>query len=217
MNKLTLVFSAALALVSTLISTHTLAAGDAALGQAKSATCIGCHGVNGNSMVPIFPKLAGQSEAYLLKQLREFKTHDRADATMAGMVAPLTDADMQNIAAYYVAQTLTPGTAKAGANMALGEKIYRGGKKDTGVTACIACHGPQGKGIPAAGFPVLSSQHAAYVAKQLKLFRQDSINAQTGSTKPSRTNDFEGMMINFTKSLTNAEIDAVSEYITTLH
>ncbi len=209
MNKLVLIFSAALALVST----HTLATGDIALGQAKSATCIGCHGVNGNSVVPIFPKLAGQNEAYLLKQLREFKTSDRIDATMAGMVAVLTDADMQNIAAYYAAQSTTPGVAKKDANIALGEKIYRGGKKDTGVTACIACHGPQGKGIPSAGFPALSSQHAAYVVKQLKLFRQDSINAQTGATKPSRSNDYEGMMINFTKSLTNIEIDAVSEYI----
>ncbi len=213
MNKLALVFSAALALVST----HTLAAGDVALGQEKAATCIGCHGVNGNSMLPIFPKLAGQSEAYLLKQLREFKTHDRTDATMAGMVAPLTDADMENISAYYAAQKVTPGTTKPGANIALGEKIYRGGKKNTGVTACIACHGPKGKGIPAAGFPVLSSQHAAYTAKQLKLFRQDSINAQTGASAPSRTNDYEGMMINFTKSLTNEEIDAVSEYIAGLH
>ena len=107
--------------------------------------------------------------------------------------------------------------AKKDANIALGQKIYRGGKKETGVTACIACHGPQGKGIPAAGFPALSSQHAAYVSKQLKLFRQDSINAQTGVSNPSRTNDYEGMMINFTKSLTNAEIDAVSEYIAGLH
>ncbi|TEU22033.1 MAG: c-type cytochrome [Gammaproteobacteria bacterium] len=213
MNKLALVFSAALALVST----HTLAAGNVALGQAKAATCIGCHGINGNSMIPNFPKLAGQSEAYLLKQLREFKTSDRIDATMAGMVAPLTDADMQNIAAYYAAQTVTPGTAKKSANIALGEKIYRGGKKATGTTACIACHGPQGKGVPAAGFPALSSQHAAYVAQQLKLFRQDSINAQTGANKPSRANDYEGMMINFTKSLTNTEIDAVSEYIAGLH
>jgi cytochrome c553 len=212
-NKLALIFTAVLALAST----HTLAAGDAALGQTKSATCIGCHGVSGNSVVPSFPKLAGQSQAYLLKQLREFKTHDRTDATMAGMVAPLTDTDMQNIAAYYALQTVTPGVAKKDANIALGEKIYRGGKKSTGTTACIACHGPQGKGIPAAGFPALGSQHAAYVAKQLKLFRQDSINAQTGSTKPSRANDYEGMMINFTKSLTNTEIDAVSEYIAGLH
>ena len=213
MNKLALAFIAVL----TLASTHTIAAGDAAQGQAKAATCIGCHGVNGNSVVPSFPKLAGQSEAYLLKQLRDFKSGARVDAMMAGMVAPLTDTDMANLSAYYAAQTVTQGVAKKDANIALGEKIYRGGKKDTGVTACIACHGPQGKGIPSAGFPALSSQHATYVATQLKAFRQDSINAQTGDSQPSRTNDYEGMMINFTKSLTNAEIDAVSEYIAGLH
>jgi len=213
MNKLTLAFIAVLTLASTLA----IAAGDAAKGQAKAATCIGCHGVNGNSVVPSFPKLAGQSEAYLLKQLRDFKSGARTDAMMAGMVAPLTDTDMANLSAYYAAQTVTQGVAKKDANIALGEKIYRGGKKDTGVTACIACHGPQGKGIPSAGFPALSSQHATYVVKQLKAFRQDSINAQTGDSQPSRTNDYEGMMINFTKSLTNAEIDAVSEYIAGLH
>jgi cytochrome c553 len=213
MNKLALAFITVL----TLASTHTIAAGDAAQGQAKAATCIGCHGVNGNSVVPSFPKLASQSEAYLLKQLRDFKSGARVDAMMAGMVAPLTDTDMANLSAYYAAQTVTQGVAKKDANIALGEKIYRGGKKDTGVTACIACHGPQGKGIPSAGFPALSSQHATYVAKQLKAFRQDSINAQTGDSQPSRTNDYEGMMINFTKSLTNAEIDAVSEYIAGLH
>jgi cytochrome c553 len=213
MNKLALIFTATLVL----ISTHTFAVGDAALGQIKAATCIGCHGVNGNSVVPSFPKLAGQSEDYLLKQLQDFKSSARIDGMMAGIVAPLTDTDMANLAAYYAAQTVSQGVAKKDANIALGQKIYRGGKKETGVTACIACHGPQGKGIPAAGFPALSSQHAAYVSKQLKLFRQDSINAQTGVNNPSRANDYEGMMINFTKSLTNAEIDAVSEYIAGLH
>ncbi len=213
MNKLALVFSAVLALVST----HSLATGDIEIGQTKAATCIGCHGVNGNSVVPSFPKLAGQSEDYLLKELKDFKSGARIDAMMTGVVAALSESDMKNIAAYYAAQKTTPGAAKQGANLVLGQKIYRGGKKDTGVTACIACHGPKGKGIPAAGFPVLSSQHAAYVSKQLKLFRQDSINAQTGANEPSRANDYEGMMINFTKSLTNAEIDAVSEYIAGLN
>ena len=213
MNKLALIFTATLIL----ISTNTFAVGDAALGQAKAVTCIGCHGVNGNSMVPSFPKLAGQSEIYLLKQLQDFKSGARIDGMMTGMVAPLTDADMANLAAYYAAQSVSKGVAKKDANIALGQKIYRGGKKETNVTACIACHGPQGKGIPSAGFPALSSQHAAYVSKQLKLFRQDSINAQTGVSNPSRANDYEGMMINFTKSLTNAEIDAVSEYIAGLH
>ena len=209
MNKLLLIFTTTLVL----ISTHTFAAGNAALGQVKAATCIGCHGVNGNSMVPSFPKLAGQSEGYLLKQLQDFKSGARVDGMMTGIVAPLEGADMANLAAYYAAQTVSQGVAKKGANIALGQKIYRGGKKETSVIACIACHGPQGKGIPSAGFPALSSQHAVYTAKQLKAFRQDSINAQTGVNKPSRANDYEGMMINFTKSLTNVEIDAVSEYI----
>ncbi len=213
MNKLALIFTATLVL----ISTHTFAAGDATLGQAKATTCIGCHGVNGNSVVPSFPKLAGQGEAYLLKQLQDFKSGARVDGMMTGIVAPLEGADMANLAAYYAVQTVSQGTAKKDANIALGQKIYRGGKKETSVTACIACHGPQGKGIPSAGFPALSSQHAVYIAKQLKAFRQDSINAQTGVNNPSRANDYEGMMINFTKSLTNAEIDAVSEYIAGLH
>ncbi|HIM95790.1 MAG TPA: cytochrome c4 [Gammaproteobacteria bacterium] len=213
MNKLLLIFTTTLVL----ISTHTFAAGNAALGQVKAATCIGCHGVNGNSMVPSFPKLAGQSEGYLLKQLQDFKSGARVDGMMTGIVAPLEGADMANLAAYYAAQTVSQGVAKKDANIALGQKIYRGGKKETSVIACIACHGPQGKGIPSAGFPALSSQHAVYTAKQLKAFRQDSINAQTGVNKPSRANDYEGMMINFTKSLTNVEIDAVSEYIAGLH
>lgn len=213
MNKLVLVC----ATLSVLISTHALAAGDVAQGRAKSLTCIACHGVNGNSVVLSFPKLAGQNEGYLLKQLQDFKSGVRVDAVMAAIVAPLSDSDMANLATYYSAQTITQGVAKKDANIALGQSIYRGGKKDTSVTACIACHGPQGKGIPSAGFPVLASQHATYIVKQLKDFRQHSINAQTGESKPSRTNDFEGVMINFTKSLTNEEINAVAQYISGLH
>lgn len=212
MNKLHSIFIAAMAV----ISIQTFAA-DAVRGQAKAVTCIGCHGVNGNSVVPNFPKLAGQNEDYLLKQLKDFKSGNRFDAIMKGIVAPLSDTDMADLSAYYSQQKLTNNTVKQGANFALGESIYRGGKKNSGVTACIACHGIQGKGIPSAGFPVLSLQHAAYIAKQLKDFRQHSINQQTGEKKPSRTNDIEGMMINFSKSLTNTEIDAVSQYISGLH
>ncbi len=209
MNKLICIFATAI----TLISTQTFALGNVAEGKAKAITCIGCHGVGGNSVVPAFPKLAGQNEDYLLKQLQDFKSGARVDAIMLSIVAPLSDADMANLAAYYAAQKTTIGTTKEGANIALGQSIYRGGKKASNVTACIACHGPQGKGIPSAGFPALASQHASYIVKQLKDFRQDSINMQTGDTKPSRANDFEGVMINFTKSLTNAEIDAVAQYI----
>ncbi|SMN01971.1 Cytochrome c4 [uncultured Candidatus Thioglobus sp.] len=213
MNKLVLIFTTTLVL----LSTHTFAAGDVAKGKIKSVTCISCHGVGGNAIVPTFPKLAGQNEGYLLKQLKDFKSGKRVDAIMLGIVAVLTEADMENLSAYYAAQTLTKNAVNPAVSLELGKKIYRGGKKSTSVTACIACHGPRGRGIPSAGFPALSSQHATYVAKQLRAFRQHSINIQTGVGEPSRTNDYEGMMINFTKSLTNEEIDAVAAYISSLH
>ncbi len=211
MNKLTLIFTIALAF----ISAQSFAA-DAAKGKTKSVTCIGCHGVDGNALAPTFPKIAGQSEDYLLKQLKDFKSGARIDPIMKGIITPLTEEDMADLSAYYAAQKVSKGAAMPGANLELGERIYRGGKQATGVTACIACHGPAGEGIPSAGFPALAAQHSMYTAKQLKAFRQHSINAQTGAVMPSRTNDFEGMMINFTKSLTNAEIDAVSAYVSNL-
>ncbi|CAC9584935.1 Cytochrome c4 [uncultured Gammaproteobacteria bacterium] len=212
MNKLALISLVAFAL----LSTSTFATGDAAKGKIKSVTCIACHGVDGNSVAPIFPKLAGQSESYLLKQLEDFKTHSRVDALMEGIVTPLSEADMANLAAYFAIQKSSKGVPASGALFALGQTIYRGGKRETGVTACIACHGPKGEGVPLAGFPALASQHAAYISKQLKLFRQHSINIQTGESKSSRVNDYEGMMVNFTKNLTNKEIDAVAAYISSL-
>jgi cytochrome c553 len=213
MNKLALIFATALALVST----HTFAAGDAAKGKAKSATCTACHGANGNSMVPNFPKLAGQGENYLFKQLKDFKSNQRQDGLMAGIVAVLTPEDMADLSAHFSKQTIAQGVASKTANIALGEKLYRGGDKSRGIAACMACHGPQGAGIPSAGFPALASQHVAYTTKQLKDFRQVSINAQTDAKAPARTNDDRNMMIAFTKGLTNAEIDALAQYIAGLH
>jgi Cytochrome c553 len=173
-------------------------------------------------LVPIYPKLAGQSEGYLLKQLRDFKSGARKDGIMLGMVAPLSDADMANIAAYYSAQTTTKGMSNKNAKVfTLGQKIYRGGKKHLPdhkqITACIACHGPNGKGISTAGFPALASQNASYTAKQLKAFRQESLNAQTGTTAHVRDNDYESMMRRVARNLTNEEIDAVSRYISGLN
>lgn len=212
MNKLVLIFT----VVLPLISTYTFAVGNAEKGKIKAISCAACHGVDGNALAPTFPKLAGQSKGYLLKQLKDFKSGARIDEIMADLVVPLTEQDMINLAAYYATQKVSKGMVIEDSNLVLGQKIYRGGKKVTGVTACIACHGPTGKGIPSAGFPALASQHSMYIVKQLKAFRQYSINAQTGTVEPSRTNDYEGMMINFTKSLTNAEIDAVAAYISSL-
>jgi cytochrome c553 len=213
MNKLVLIFVTALMLSST----HTFAEGDANKGKIKSATCVACHGANGNSMVPNFPKIAGQGEKYLLKQLKDFKSNKRQNALMAGIVAGLSAEDMQDLSAYFSQQKITQGVASKTADIALGEKLYRGGDKARGIAACMACHGPQGAGIPSAGFPALASQHATYTAQQLKDFRQVAINAQTDAKAPARMNDDRKMMVAFAKSLTNKEIEALAQYIAGLH
>jgi cytochrome c553 len=205
-------------LASILITSLTnpiLAAGDAEAGQAKSATCMGCHGLAGNSTIPNFPKLAGQGKAYIVKQLQYFKSGERENAMMAGVALSLSDQDMEDVAAYYSIQTISENSAKGSEEMIeLGRKIYVGGKMDTQTTACIACHGPKGKGIPTAGFPAVAAQHADYTASQLKAFRQYSINQQTDSDGVERVNE---MMNNVAMGLTNEEIDALSQYIAGLH
>jgi cytochrome c553 len=176
---------------------------------------MGCHGLAGNSTIPNFPKLAGQGEAYILKQLQYFKSGERENAMMAGVASMLSDQDMEDIAAYYSIQTISENSAKGSEEMIeLGRKIYVGGKMDTQTTACIACHGAKGKGIPTAGFPAVAAQHADYTASQLKAFRQYSINVQTGSEGVERVN---AMMNNVAMGLTNEEIDALSQYIAGLH
>ena len=211
--KKTIIILATVLLAS--FSSSIIAAGDAEAGQTKSATCMGCHGLAGNSAIATFPKLAGQGEVYLLKQLQNFKSGERNNAIMAGVASLLSEQDMMDIAAYYSIQTISENSAKGDAEtIELGRKIYVGGKMDTQTTACIACHGPKGLGIPTAGFPALSAQHADYIAVQLKAFRQYSINEQTGSDDVSRANE---MMVNVAKGLTTVEIEALAQYIAGLH
>ena len=211
--KKTIIILATVLLAS--FSSSIIAAGDAEAGQIKSVTCMGCHGLAGNSAIATFPKLAGQGEVYLLKQLQNFKSGERNNAIMAGVASLLSEQDMMDIAAYYSIQTISENSAKGDAEtIELGRKIYIGGKMDTQTSACIACHGPKGLGIPTAGFPSLSAQHAEYIAVQLKAFRQYSINEQTGSDDVSRTNE---MMVNVAKGLTTVEIEALAQYIAGLH
>jgi cytochrome c553 len=185
--------------------TTALAAGDAAAGKAKAVTCAACHGPDGNSPAPAFPKIAGQHAGYLAKQLQEFKSGERKDATMNGMAAPLSEQDMLDLAAFYASQTGSVGQA-AEDKVELGQTIYRAGNAATGVSACAACHGPAGAGNPMAGFPNLGGQHADYTATQLKNFRT-----------AVRANDAGSMMRNIAKKMTDAEIDAVAQYIQGLH
>ena len=215
MRKTIIIF---VSIVLATLSATTLASGDAEAGQAKSATCMGCHGLAGNSTMPNFPKLAGQGEGYILKQLQEFKSGVRENAIMAGVTSLLSEQDMMDIAAYYSIQTISENSAKADEEtIELARKIYLGGKKDTQTTACIACHGPKGLGIPSAKFPALGAQHAEYIALQLKAFRQYSINEQTGSEDLARDNDYEGMMRSVAKGLTTVEIEALAQYVAGLH
>jgi len=207
-----------LSIVFVAFSSVSFASGDIEAGQTKAATCMGCHGADGNSLMSNFPKIAGQGEGYLFKQLQDFKSGARPSALMAGVVATLSEQDMMDLAAYFASQTVSENSAKADAEtIELGRKIYIGGKKDTQTTACIACHGPKGLGIPSAKFPAVGGQYAEYTAQQLIAFRQSSFNLQTGSDDYARENDYEGMMRNVTKSLTNVEIEALAQYIAGLH
>lgn len=178
-----------------------LAAGDPAAGREKSAACAACHNADGNSTNPEWPKLAGQHANYTVKQLQEFKSGERVNPTMNGMAAPLSEQDMEDLAAYYATQQLSPGEADPEL-VELGESLYRGGKFDTGVPACMACHGATGAGNPAAKFPALAGQHAQYTEVQLKAFRS-----------MERANDAGQMMRNIAVKMTDPEIRAVSSYI----
>lgn len=182
-----------------------LAAGDTAAGKAKSAACAGCHGGDGNSTNPEWPKLAGQHASYVTKQLMDFKSGARKNATMAGMVAGLERQDMEDLAAYFQAQERGPGEADPDL-VRLGERIYRGGLPRKGVAACIGCHGPRGSGNPPAGFPALAGQHATYTAKTLTDFRRGD-----------RANDPNNMMRMVALKLSETQIKAVSQYIAGLY
>lgn len=186
------------------------AAGDPVAGQARSAICAGCHGPDGNSFNPLWPKLAGQQVNYLVKQMQDFKSGVRKDPVMSGMAAPLTDADMLNLAVYYATQKTQPATA-ADDLVAKGRMLYKGGNLATGVVACAGCHGPDGKGNGPARFPGLVGQHAAYTEKQLADFRNGHKDEKTG-----RANDLNGMMRGVAAKMSEDEIKAVAAYIASL-
>ncbi|HHH42887.1 MAG TPA: cytochrome c4 [Gammaproteobacteria bacterium] len=198
-----LVFTAVISLMGGVSTVW--AGGDAAAGKEKSATCAGCHGADGNSANPEWPKLAGQGERYIHKQLQDFKGGARKNATMAPMAAALGEQDMSDLAAYFSSQSVQAGSADEKL-VELGQKIYRGGNPASGVAACIGCHGPTGAGNPAAGFPALSSQHAKYVENQLNAF---------GSGE--RSNDAGKMMRTIAGKMTDKEIRAVASYVQGLH
>lgn len=175
---------------------------DLKAGETKANTiCMACHGPQGNSVVPIWPKLAGQHPDYIKKQLTNFKAGERYNVQMTPMAMPLTDQDVIDVAAYFSSQTQTGGTADP-TQAKLGESIYRAGNPATGVPACSGCHGPAGLGQGLSKFPRLSGQHADYVKQTLVYFQ-----------KQERANDPNGMMRGVAARMTEQEIAAVSQYI----
>ena len=199
MNKLRVT----LTILSTLAVFGVQAAGDASAGKTKSAVCAACHGADGNGSPanPAWPKLAGQHPGYIQKQIMDFKSGDRQDPTMAPMAAPLSADDAADLAAYFSSQKTITGKA-APDQVAAGKRIYRGGNPESGVAACMACHGPTGVGNPAANYPAISAQNAAYVEKALKDFRSGTRNNDSGS-----------MMRGVASKMTDAEILAVAQYV----
>jgi len=192
-------------LISLLISAGVVApsfAGDAEAGKNKAAICAACHGGDGNSAAPAFPKIAGQGERYLIKQITDIKSGARNVPEMTAFVAALTEQDIADISAFYASQTPTSGAADPEL-VELGQRIYRAGNEKTGVPACMACHGPAGKGIDGAAYPLLAGQHAAYTEKQLKNFYHGT-RTNDGDSKPMRS---------IAERMHEKEIKAVSSYI----
>lgn len=198
-------FSIALTLV--LAGNQAMAGGDVEAGQAKAATCVACHGVDGNSAVPTFPKLAGLGHKYLLKQMKDIRDGRRPVALMAGQVDNMSDQDLADIAAFYDAQPRTGGMADPN-KVALGRKVYLAGIAERQVPACSGCHSPTGNGNGPAGYPSLGGQHAEYIAAQLKMFRK-------GYEDPTgRTNGGEAKIMRTTAfRMSDMEIEAVASYI----
>ena len=184
-------------------------AGDINKGKLKAATCTACHGADGNAMVPMYPKLAGQHEKYLVKQLTDFKKsvetqgkEGRADPVMGGMVATLSTDDIQNLAAYFSSQQISASTAKSNK---LGKQLYFSGDLTRGITACVGCHSADGNGMGQAGFPSVAKQNVDYLKGQLTKFRQ-----------AERTNDHNGMMQGIAGKLTDEQIQALAEFMSSL-
>ncbi len=224
MIKKLLTVSVSVALLSG--SGFVYAQGNATAGKTKAAMCAGCHGDDGNSAMPGFPKLAGQHPGYLVKQLQAFKEGNRIAPMMAPLALGLDEADMQDLAAYYAGSKISANPAptlpvsddddapektdeqkkaELAKLIADGSDLYRNGKLSTGVSACIACHGPHAEGNKPASYPNLHSQHADYLVKTLTDFK-------TGS----RTKNRENMMHMIAAKMSDADIKAVSLYISTI-
>jgi len=180
--------------------------GDADAGAGKAATCGACHGADGNSVNPQWPSLAGQNASYIAATLKAFQNGSRSDVIMSAQAATLSEQDIVDLAAYFAAQT----PARRTANPALAEagaQLYRGGNLAQEISACMACHGPTGRGNAPAAYPALAGQHAVYTIKQLNDYK-------SGARKSDGDRQ---IMRNITARLNQDEIEAVAAYMQGLY
>ncbi|MGH8551324.1 MAG: c-type cytochrome [Methylococcales bacterium] len=193
-------------------------AGNANAGNTKSAACAGCHGPDGTSMAPLFPRLAGQHAKYLSRQLSDFKSQKRTDPSMQAMAAGLSSQEIEDLGAFYAARKPAyPASGKQQStgndqdtrvteeSLAAGKTVFIAGNEATGVAACGACHGPAGEGNGPAGFPMLKGQNLPYLIKALNDFKEGI-----------RSNDDGAMMRTIAGKMSKAEINAVSAYLSKL-
>ena len=202
-----------LVLIFTLMASYSAwAQGDVDAGKLKAATCVACHGSDGNAIIGQYPKLAGQHADYLVKQLADYKlavtssgAQGRSNAIMAGMAAALSATDMADLGAYFSSLPISGNTTPENV-IAIAEPLYRFGDSDRGIAACISCHGPRGNGTSLSGFPKISGQNAQYIQLQLQAFRSSA-----------RNNDLNAMMRSAAVKLNDNEIEALSAYVGGLH
>ncbi len=190
-------------LISGTVSADGLIDGSAEAGKAKSITCGACHGPDGNSVNPAWPSIAGQHPTYIVKQLQAFKSGTRTEPLMLGQAMLLTDADMRNLAVYFSEMTAATKVVANPATLDHGERLYRGGSRENNTPACIACHGPNGRGNPAASYPSLRGQYAVYAAAQLRAYASGARRSD-GATR---------VMRDIAAKLSEEDIVAVASYV----
>lgn len=201
------VFAALSLLLGTAAGAESLVEGSYDAGEAKSIVCGACHGPNGNSVNPAWPSIAGQHATYIVQQLQEYKNGGRTDVLMTSQAMTLSDEDMANLAVYYEAQAAAAKSVLDPRSVDQGQALYRGGNKDNSTSACIACHGPNGNGNPAARYPAISGQYAQYTAKQLR----DYASGTRKTDAPTK------VMREIAVRLSDEEIQAVASFIQGLH
>ena len=182
--------------------------GNVEAGQAKSAACVACHGVDGNSVDPTFAKIAGQHANYTVRHLHMFKSGERENPVMAAQAGLLTDQDMSDVAAYFATQKVRAGITDEPL-LARGQALYRGGAI-AGVPSCMGCHGPSGRGNPAAKYPAVAGQHSSYSKAQLERFRGGMIYGKDDYANKQ-------IMSQVAKNLSDADIEALASYLEGLH